>query len=83
MTPLYLSSDVEIVKVKAQGLGADTNQAIDKAIVQALSMVNGKSIESETLLKSTSISGSTSGNAGGVAQAAVSSASSFLGITFP
>ena len=54
MTPLYLSSDVEIVKVKAQGLGADTNQAIDKAIVQALSMVNGKSIESETLLKSTS-----------------------------
>jgi len=83
MTPLYLSSDVEIVKVKAQGLGADTNQAIDKAIVQALSMVNGKSIESETLLKSTSISGSATGNAGGVAKAGVSSASSFLGITFP
>ena len=64
-------------------MGADTNQAIDKAIIQALSMVNGKSIESETLLKSTSISGSATGNAGGVAKAAVSTASSFLGNNIP
>ena len=47
MTPLYLSSDVEIIKVKAQGLGADTNQAIDKAIAEdsAVSRLYSKTLD--------------------------------------
>ena len=49
--PLFAQANVDIVNVKSEGMGADLNQAIDKALVQAISMVNGKSVESETLLK--------------------------------
>ena len=57
--PLGVLSSVDIIKVKSEGMGGDLNQAIDKALVQAISMVNGKSVESETLLKTRSQSTST------------------------
>ena len=57
--PLFAQANVDIVNVKSEGMGADLNQAIDKALVQAISMVNGKSVESETLLKTRSQSTST------------------------
>ena len=57
--PLFAQANVDIVNVKSEGMGGDLNQAIDKALVQAISMVNGKSVESETLLKTRSQSTST------------------------
>ena len=59
LLPLLSLANVDIIKVKAEGVGSSLNEAVDKALVQAISMVNGKSIESETLLKTKSQSKST------------------------
>jgi curli biogenesis system outer membrane secretion channel CsgG len=57
--PLFVFANLDIVNVKTEGIGQTVNEAVDDALVQAISMVNGKSIESETLLKTKSQSKST------------------------
>jgi curli biogenesis system outer membrane secretion channel CsgG len=57
--PLFAQANIDIVNVKSEGIGQTLNEAVDDALVQAISMVNGKSIESETLLKTKSQSKST------------------------
>ena len=57
--PLFAQANIDIVNVKSEGIGQTLNQAVDDALVRAISMVNGKSIESETLLKTKSQSKST------------------------
>ncbi len=57
--PLFTQANVDIVSVKSEGIGETLNEAVDDGLVQAISMVNGKSIDSETLLKTKSTSTST------------------------
>ena len=48
----FLSANTEVVKVEAEGFGASTQQAIDRALTEAMGRVNGKSIDSEVLISS-------------------------------
>ena len=57
--PLFVQANIDIINVKSEGIGQTLNEAVDDALVQAISMINGKSIESETLLKTKSQSKST------------------------
>ena len=54
--PLFALANVDIVNVKSEGIGETLNEAVDDGLVQAISMINGKSIDSETLLKTKSTS---------------------------
>lgn len=47
---VYLSANVEVMKVEARGLGNTLQQAIDRALTEAMGRVNGVSIDSQSLL---------------------------------
>ena len=49
---LFSFANTEIVKVEAEGFGSSMQQAIDRALTEAMGRVNGKSIESEVLVSS-------------------------------
>ena len=47
------ASGLEYIKVETEGTGVSVREAIDSALIQAIERVNGKSMESSTLLKTT------------------------------
>ena len=49
-------SSLEYVKIETESTGTSVKQAIDSALVQAIERVNGKSMESSSLLKTLEIS---------------------------
>ena len=47
----YISANTQIVEVKVEGIGETLQSAIDRALTEAMGRVNGRSIESEILSK--------------------------------
>ena len=45
------STGLEYIKIETEGTGVTVRDAIDNALIQAIERVNGKSMESSTLLK--------------------------------
>ena len=45
------SAGLEYIKIETEGTGVTVREAIDSALIQAIERVNGKSMESSTLLK--------------------------------
>ncbi len=52
--PSLSSSSVEYVTVNVEGRSTTIQEAIDKALIEAIGRINGKSMENQTLLKSKS-----------------------------
>ena len=48
LIPVFLFAKVEIVNVEVEGLGSSKKAAIDSALVEAVSQVNGAEIASKT-----------------------------------
>ena len=48
LLPFFLVAKVEIVNVEVEGLGTSKKAAIDSALVEAVSQVNGAEIASKT-----------------------------------
>ena len=51
MPPIFLHGKISYVEVEASGIGSDVGEAVTDALIEALGMVNGRSIESESSLK--------------------------------
>ena len=49
----FLSANTQIVKVEVEGIGESLQSAIDRGLTEAMGRVNGRSIESEILSKTT------------------------------
>ena len=47
----YISANTQIVEVKVEGIGETLQSAIDRGLTEAMGRVNGRSIESEILSK--------------------------------
>lgn len=51
LAPTFLLGKISYVEVEASGIGSDVGEAVTNALIEALGMVNGRSIESESSLK--------------------------------
>jgi curli biogenesis system outer membrane secretion channel CsgG len=51
LAPIFLHGKISYVEVEASGIGSDAGEAVTDALIEALGMVNGRSIESESSLK--------------------------------
>ena len=48
MIPFFLFAKIEIISVETEGIGISKKSAIDSALVDAVSQVNGAEIASDT-----------------------------------
>ena len=53
ISSITISANTEIVKIEVEGMGPSLQSAIDQGLTEAMGRVNGRSIESEVLSKTT------------------------------
>jgi hypothetical protein len=53
ISSIAISANTEIVKIEVEGMGPSLQSAIDQGLTEAMGRVNGRSIESEVLSKTT------------------------------